>query len=280
MSPEWLQLLQPPKNVRDHASIQQWFDRIAHRLLNGARLIVGGERHRLVEVEFYYYSDAHPDTFTHRDPIQRESGRWYFHRTGGVYRSGSFKGVDLTFGHDGSLAGILFRGLEAADGTLIDGPSLLVDRLLARSSKKDVATLDAAIAERQAWDTANPLMLSWLEEEEARLIYKCSRVGLSLKRVRKPAEALPYLVRPYRYMSEPVRTSKGKHYLILALHQHGLSVDDIRELTGSTKKSIQTLIADFEAGKKEKDLKPYTGVDLKPKDLARLHGIAAAAKKI
>src|SRR5438105_3572542 len=74
-------------------TVQEWLTALAGRLLNGVRLVVANEPHRLVEVEAYYHSEDHPDIFAHRDPIQLECGKWYFHRTRGVYRSGSFKGL-------------------------------------------------------------------------------------------------------------------------------------------------------------------------------------------
>ncbi len=70
----------------------------------------GGEEastaYRLAEVEFYYYywGPGLRDVFTHRDEAQRESGRWYFHRDVSdrtKYRTGNFKGLDITFGNGG-----------------------------------------------------------------------------------------------------------------------------------------------------------------------------------
>ena len=65
-----------------------------------------------MEVEVYYHAADHPDPFAHRDPAQLHVGRWYFHRTGGTYRGGSFKGLDLAFGGSAAHAGVLIRGIE------------------------------------------------------------------------------------------------------------------------------------------------------------------------
>src|SRR5205085_6803669 len=105
----------------------------------------------------YYRGPAHDDPFTHGDPIQVHPGRWYFHKTAGVYRGGSFKGVDVTFGDGTARGGILFRGLERPDGSLIDGPSLLVDHVLTLCGADSVAELDRKIAERLAWDPSSPM---------------------------------------------------------------------------------------------------------------------------
>src|SRR5262245_31905012 len=159
MSPsDWEALLLEPAPLK-HDAFASWFYTIARRLLCGCRLMVAGVPHRLTEVEFYYHGGDHLDPFSHRDPVQKHLARWYFHRTRGAYRAGSFKGLDLTFAGPTAYGGILFRGLELASGTLVDGPSLLVDHLLHTTGAADVAALDASIAGRPAWDAGSPLHL-------------------------------------------------------------------------------------------------------------------------
>jgi hypothetical protein len=268
---DWSALLTKPAELRGSDELRDWFTQIAGRLLNGSRLLVAGQPHRFVEVEFYYNGDAHPDPFAHGDPLQLRCGRWYFHRTRGVYRGGSFKGFDLTFGDGTAFGGVLIRGLEAPDGRLIDGPSLCVDHLLTLTGHKTVAALDAAVGERPVWESDGPVVLG-AEPEEDRQLFRTGRVGLSLKRMGK-ASAMPrYLMRPYRYLTEPRRVSKGKPYLVLALYAQGVSPDDIPGLTGCPAKSVARYIADFEAGRKEPGFDAYVGIDLGPKELCRLHG--------
>jgi hypothetical protein len=271
----WSNLFQKPSSLKGRDDLDNWFDRIAARLLAGSRLMVGSGPHRFVEVEFYYCGDGHPDPFTHKDPIQLESGRWYFHRTGGMYRSGSFKGIDLTFGHDGVHGGILIRGIEDPDGELIDGPSLCVDYLLSKTGMRDVASLDDAIGGRVAWDSNNPLFLDEASEE-GRPLLKTARVGLSLKKARGSELMNRYIMRRYRYLSEPRRTAKGRAHMILALHADSKTPEEIAQSTGGTKSGIQRYISDYEEGKQEADFSSYIGKDLSPKDLCRLHGTWAA----
>src|SRR5262245_43010040 len=142
---DWENVLRRPEQFSDGNMADEWFTRIANRLLNGSRLIVGSVAHRIVEIEFYYHGDQHLDPFAHRDSLQLQLGRWYFHRTRGTYRSGTFKGLDLTFGDGKAFGGVLIRSLETPDGTLIDGPSLCVDHLLDRAGCESVAALDSAI---------------------------------------------------------------------------------------------------------------------------------------
>jgi hypothetical protein len=269
--PDWPALLRKPESPGDDA-IDAWFARIAGRLLTGARLVAAGQPYRLVEVEFYYHAGDHPDPFTHRDPLQQACGRWYFHRTRGAYRGGSFKGLDLTFGDGRAFGGVLIRGLEAPDGKLIDGPCLCVDHLLVRTRTGGVAALDVAIAGRGSWDPKSPLYLRWEEPGEGRAVYRSARVGLSLKRGGASPEPPRFVMRPYRFLSEPARTAKGKALLVLALHARGTGAEEIRRLTGCPPASICRYVADFEAGRAQTSFEPYRGRDLTPADLCRLHG--------
>jgi 3-methyladenine DNA glycosylase Mpg len=265
-----------PSLLRKREPLDAWFTRIAERLLNGSRLVVGRRPYRLVEIEFYYWSKTHPDPFTHRDPIQFHTGYWYFHRTHGVYRGGSFKGLDLTFGQGDASGGVLIRGIETPDGALIDGPSLCVDHLLDATGAATVAELDRAINKRLAWEKGNPLMLEMTETTETtemRPVFRSPRVGLMLKRVAARTEGPRFLMRPYRYLSEPRRTKKGKLHLVLALHAQGLSAPDIQRLTNCPRRAVQRYIADFERGRKEADFSPYFGIDLGPAELAKLYGV-------
>jgi hypothetical protein len=267
----WPELLRRPEHLRDSDDLSEWLTAIATRLLDGCRLLVADQPHRFAEVEFYYCGDGHPDRFTHRDPLQRACGRWYFHRTRGVYRGGSFKGFDLTFGDGTAFGGVLIRGLEAPDGSLIDGPSLCVDHLLKTTGHAAIAPLDEAIGGRAAWEAVNPLRLEDAPSSGRRL-YRSGRVGLTLKKAKPPSDLPRYILRPYRYLTEPRRTAKGKPYLVLALYGQGVAPDDIPGLTGCPAKAVKRYIEDFEAGRQEPDFGAYFGKELGPKELCRLHG--------
>lgn len=215
-----------------------WFHRIAATLLTAARLVVAGKSHRLIEVELYYHGPDHEDPFAHRDPVQQQVGVWYFHRTGGTYRGGSFKGLDLAFGSPGVFGGVLFRGLEDDAGRIVDGPSLLVDHALKTTGIPTVRELDEKIAGRLAWDATSPVHLV-MTQPEPREVYRAARVGLTLKQA-TPGDSRPsFLTKDYRFLTEPRHTKKGKEHIIRGLHRAGVSADRIRELTGSPLASIQ-----------------------------------------
>src|SRR5439155_13962936 len=101
--------------------------------------------------------------------------------------------------------------------------------------------------------------------------------GLSLKRSRRGRTDTPeYVMRPYRYLTEPRAIKKGKPQLVCALHQAGLDVGGIVSLTGSPKKTVERYVADFEQGKREATFDPYFGVDLGPAGVCKLLGAWAA----
>jgi len=52
----------------------------------------------------------------------------------------------------------------------------------------------------------------------------------------------------------------------------GASADNIRDLTGCPRQSIQRYIEDFEAGRSAEDFSSYFGIDLSPQALCRLTG--------
>jgi hypothetical protein len=269
---DWPSLLRMPEDLAAPGRADAWFAVVAERLLNGAELVVARQPHRLVEIEFYLHGADHPDPFTHREPIQLECGRWYFHRTRGAYRSGSFKGIDLTFGNGTAFGGILFRCLAMPDGVVIDGPSLCVDHLLDAAGADTVAALDRAIGKRVAWDTDNPLSLRHVTPERRELL-GTPRVGLSLKRAKAVGEMTRFVMAPYRFLSEPRKVGKGKPHMVLAMHARGDDQETIHRVTGCPKASIRRYVEDFEEGRRDRDFSAYFGVDAGPKDWCRLYGV-------
>ncbi len=260
------------KSVSDDSDFEQWFGQVADFLLNQVDLMVNGDAHRFVEIEFYYYGGNHKDPFAHRDPVQLHLGRWYFHRTKGEYRGGSFKGLDVSFGDGEVYAGVLIRSIMKSDGTLVDGPSLSVDTLLDQTGAENVAALDKAINAREIWDESSPLHVCNSSSPRENTIYQSARVGLTLKKGKGRTDMAQYVMRPYRFVSEPRKVVKGRPHLVLGLHIKGEDQDTIQELTGCAHKSIDRYIEDFEAGKKEPNFDSYIGTDLNTTILCRLHG--------
>jgi hypothetical protein len=268
----WPDLFRKPRGLSDE-SAAAWFAGIADFLLNRTTWIIGGQPHRIAECEFYYRGPAHDDPFTHGDPIQVHPGRWYFHKTAGIYRGGSFKGIDVTFGDGTARGGILIRSAETADGTLIDGPSLLVDHLLRLCGAATVAGLDRQIDRRLAWDRSNPLLFEEVPTA-GRGVLACARVGLSLRRA-SPGSAKPeYLTRPYRFLTEPARIAKGKPHMVMGLRRLARKPEEIRQVTDVPARSIATYLAEYDNGRLAGRFEDYFGREIGPRDVCRLHGIA------
>ena len=265
-----------PTHVTADEHFEPWLVGIVGQLLNGVEFLVAGNSYRFAELEAYYSGPGHPDLFAHRDPVQLENGRWYFHRTRGEYRGGSFKGLDLAFGDGTAFFGVLIRTIVTPEGTLIDGPSLMVDHLLAQTKAASVAVLDGLIAGRKVWDESAPLAIRVLQTPRTATVYQCSRVGLSLKKAKGKADAPKFVARPYRFLTEPRAISKGKPHLVLALHRQGQTPDAIAQATGCPKKTVERYIKDFEAGKAVADFEGYIGKDLGTADLCKMLGTWAA----
>lgn len=258
-------------------ALQRWFERIARRLLFGCRLVASGVPLRIIETEAYYHGPGHEDPFAHRDPVQLTPGRWYFHRTGGQYRGGSFKGLDLSFGDRASNAygGMLIRGVEGPDRTVVDGPSLTVDRLLELTGHASVKALDGAMGEQTAWQFGLPLKLVDEPTTGPATWVTGPRVGLSLRKRRYTPNdpAFPFLFRPYRFLSEPRRTAKGKPHLVLPQIAAGVRAEEVTALTGCPTATVERYAAAFAAGRLLTDPSTFYGRELTTSDLCRLYGL-------
>lgn len=275
MTFDWPALLTRPADFTD-ANARWWFFNLAQRLLFGCRLVANGVPLRIIEVEAYYHGPGHDDPFAHRDPVQLTPSRWYFHRTGGAYRGGSFKGLDVAFGNRdlNAYGGMLIRGVELPDGRVIDGPSLTVDHLLKTTGCRTVAELDSAHGERLAWE---PGVLQLVASPGSchGPTTQSLRVGLSLKKRQYTPEgpAFPYLFRPYRYLSEPQRTAKGKPHMVLPGIASEYIADELSHITGCPISAIRRYVADFAAGRSLTSPESFFGKELGTADLCSLYGL-------
>ena len=258
----------------------EWFQRIADRLLRRTVLDVAGEPHELCEIEFYLHGEGHLDPFTHGQPIQRSSGRWYFHRSGESYRGGTYKGLDVTFGPPDVFGGILIRSLLTPEGALINGSSLCVEHLLARTGHADVASLAAAVADRNVDADDSPLRLRAVAERPV-TIYYTARGGLTLKRIAEHPEMVDYILRPYRALTRPRKIAKGRVHLVIALHQAGELPESIEALTGAPRRTVKQYIEAYERGRalgstesvaRDRGGQSLHGKSLSATELCLLHG--------
>lgn len=224
--------------------VDRYFAHVAEALLSHASLELAGQPHRVRELEFYLHSEHHPDPYVHRSPLQQTSARWYFHREGSGYRGGSFKGLDLTFGPATDHGGILLRSLSCPDGTIINGSSLCVDYLLQRTGATSVAALDAALGERSVFEPG-PLYLR-ADRTVAPSPWATARVGLTFQRLAQFPDMPSYFARKYRFLDAPRAIKKGKAQLVIAMHEAGLTVQEIAALTGTPRATITTWRAAYD----------------------------------
>jgi hypothetical protein len=88
-------------NFESQESILNSFDSIADKLSKDITLNINGTFYRLVDFEFYCYSENHPDHFTHKHDLQLQNAKLYVHGSG----------VDITFGDGVNYCGILIRSI-------------------------------------------------------------------------------------------------------------------------------------------------------------------------
>lgn len=265
-----------PTDATAEAEHAAAFARIAALLLGEVTLRIAGVAHRIAEIEFYWTSAVHPDPFTHLDPIQRERGRWYFHRQGGTYKGGTYKGLDVAVGAPAIHGGILLRAIEAIeDGARIEGSCAVVDRILALTGEASVAALAGAFdpAIDPPAGASSPLFLELRRPGEAREVVTSPRVGLTLKRGADPLRRR-YLGRPYRFLIDPASVRKGRQNLVIGLHQAGRAPAAIAALTGVSPRHVERYVAAFEAGRAD-DPATYQR-SLSGDELCRLLGALAA----
>ncbi len=260
----------PPTDV---ASYPDWLKSVALFLVQNARLKIGDETFRFMEVEAYYNSPEHPDPFTHNDPIQGMWGAWYFHRTAGKLRSGSFKGLDLAIGNEPARGGILIRGI-ASDTRQIDGPSLSVDTMMQKAGYDSLSKLSKKVSGLTAWDESNPLQLITGEAVAPEPLF-CPRVGLTLKKAKAGSSHFQYIGRHYRLLAEPAKTAKGRLHAIVALHYQGKTIEEISAATGSPKGSVKKTVDSYNTHT-TLDADSLVGVELSTTQLAQLFGWTAA----
>lgn len=269
-----LRALEPAADLAESA-YQDVFRRLAALILNGVTWHIGGRPHRFTEIEIYYNGAQHRDTFTHGDAMQRELGRWYFHRSGEEYRGGTYKGLDIAFGRDDVFAGILVRGAESlADGVLVDGPCMCVDRILAVTGRRSIRELVDSFDRGVDAAGGSPLYVTVDEVPRARAICESPRIGLTLKRG-VLAERARFLARPYRFLSEPARTKKGRLHTALGLYRGGHAAAQIAALTGMTAAVVDKYVRAYEAGKRRAPA-DFNNKDLSADEVCQLFGACDA----
>lgn len=250
------------------------FDTIARDFLTNYELSSNGERLRLMEIEFYWRGDEHPDgrpshhdIFAHGHPIQKDNfGKWYWHRQGqkpdAAFKGASYKGADVTFGpvSGGGYGGILLRSVQrVSDGEIIEGSCNVAHEILRHHRLDSIVDLHAlwkgdtdAFTNPTLFFTRALTPRPFLTGQP--MMIKSPRVGLTLKQA---GDTRPmYIMQPYRYTMLPLFNKKQKQTIVLSAYEE-ISASgapnakaELGKLLDMKPAALDKLIAPYEAGKK------------------------------
>jgi hypothetical protein len=160
----------------------------ATQFLYSYELVLGGEPWNMVEIEIYIHAEKHPDPFVHEHSD---------------YRTGQFRihgaGMDIALRIDDCYGGILLRAIQKGD-ILIEGPIRVCDAII-----KNMGTIEQA-----------SIQLKKRNESLNQEIYFAPRVGLKPKPEKGESLNAEYIVRNYRFFTEPNLTEE-KYLIALAL---------------------------------------------------------------
>jgi 3-methyladenine DNA glycosylase Mpg len=162
-------------------------ERIAKALLMKYVLVVefdGKEKEfRICEIEFYINNATHRDEYTHGGVVQKTYGKWYFHRFHGKsYKSGTYKGLDLTLGDKDTFFGVLIRSICDTDsGEFIEGPCRSVNKILELNGMADVKGYMVGRTDPLNARSTKNFHLKRKSTLGCEQIYKGPRIGLSDK---------------------------------------------------------------------------------------------------
>lgn len=185
-------------------------------------LLIAGNLCRIAEVEFY----RTPDPFIHGDIDQQMSSNcFYFHKNGGTYKNGTFKGLDITMGDGQVYASMLIRSIMTPDG-FIEGPCNVVDYILKKNNKTKIEDLITAISPPSlpisTYFQNNFLMLIPANHTEMK-VYNGPRVGLSLKKEKEIFGLRShYVMKEFRFTCFPKMIKKDRNMLAVAARFKGI----------------------------------------------------------
>jgi hypothetical protein len=201
------------------------FFRVTQTLFQERYLLIAGQKYQICEVEYYLYSDSHPDSYTHKHPEQLQYGKWHFHRASNRidsgYKSGTRKGLDLTLScnddsnSDNEYFSVLIRSIYSFDTKqMITGPCNVVDHIL---KKYGVVSIDELQSGKESFDADN----NWRNFVLCNIDYHATTVNDHLPiyfgpRVGLGASKDPFYVDAYyRFVQRYEKIKKNKRKLTM-----------------------------------------------------------------
>eukprot|EP00929_Paragymnodinium_shiwhaense_P089949 TRINITY_DN50165_c0_g1_i1.p1 TRINITY_DN50165_c0_g1~~TRINITY_DN50165_c0_g1_i1.p1 ORF type:complete len:390 (-),score=81.40 TRINITY_DN50165_c0_g1_i1:240-1358(-) len=210
---------------KEAAAQQAALHAVASQLLNHFDLWIGGQPHRIVELEAYVHGPGHMDPYTHSDDDQLNVGRWYFHKMHGTFKAGTYKGLDLTCGSGSAAdaehpvrAGLLLRAVMSHGGAsaeIVEGPSLVVDRILKLCGKPSIASFveGRSASDLCAASTKGLYLQRASQDRPDAAVWRAPRVGLVLRsdedgKTHSSGVPSKYIARFYRFSTLPHKLKK------------------------------------------------------------------------
>jgi hypothetical protein len=205
------------------------FDDLADQLMNKHYLAIYNDQewiyYRICEIEFYLTTENHPDPYTHQDPQQLTCEEWYFHKAkvgGENYKSGTFKGLDITFGEN-VYGGILIRSIKHIHDAIIEGPCNIVNHILGITNSTVIFDLVQKMSTLNVF-TNNYLKIISTDELTNEEIYFSRRVGLN------SVKDFGFCIAPYRFMIYPYLIKKYRAGFKASLQNSGYSESEIKKI--------------------------------------------------
>lgn len=165
---------------------EEWFNSLANHLMNHLSLVVGKNRYRITECEFYYSDIDHKDPYVHCGDEQMTVGKLYLNKAGGL---------DITFGNPAFPAwgGILIRGIRnLKTNQYVNKITEIVAEVF--------AALDNIVLEK------NGIYLAELEPEEINVEQPIQTTRVRLSKKKQDDEN--FRDKPYRYIVELIPAHK------------------------------------------------------------------------
>lgn len=88
-------------NFTTKESIEASFESIAAKFSNDFQLQINNTFYRIVDMEFYAWSENFKDPYTYQHDLQKQRGKLYLHSSG----------IDITFGDELNYCGMLIRSV-------------------------------------------------------------------------------------------------------------------------------------------------------------------------
>lgn len=118
-------------HLKSQNEITDRFKKIANKLLTEYQIQKGSIAYDILEIEFYYYSEEHPDIITY--PRTAKAGHWYFHMSGvdiAFESNCHINDKGMVVENDCYGGGILIRSIRKGDSKeIIVGPMNCVNEL-------------------------------------------------------------------------------------------------------------------------------------------------------